>query len=247
MAVDERFARTERLLGAEAVARLKPARVMVVGLGAVGSFAVEALARSGVGRLHLVDFDVVRPTNINRQLLAMTSTLGRAKVELAAGRIRDINPACDVRTSPVFVHAETLPSLLAEPPDVLLDAIDSLAPKVELLAAAIERNIPVVSSMGAARRVDVLGLRAGMLSEVTHDGLAAKIRKRLRQRGLSVDVRCVYSVEPPRELPDDEEMTAEGEAYDRGRSRRPMGSLPTVTGSMGLLAASEVLRMLLKQ
>jgi tRNA threonylcarbamoyladenosine dehydratase len=246
MAVDERFSRTERLLGSEALAKLKPARVMVVGLGAVGSFAVEALARSGVGRLHLVDFDVVRTTNINRQLLAMDSTLGRPKVELAAGRVRDINPACEVRTSPVFVHAQTLPDLLAEPPDVIMDAIDSLAPKVELLAHAIERKIPVVSSMGAARRVDVLSLRAGLLSEVTHDGLAAKIRKRLRQRGLGVDVRCVYSVEPPRELSDDGEV-AEGEAFDRGRTRRPMGSLPTVTGSMGLLAASEILRMLLKQ
>jgi len=149
---NERFSRIERMIGGDGLRRLEKAFVVVVGLGAVGSYAVEGLARAGIGRLRLVDFDVIRPSNINRQLCALDSTVGMAKVEVARRRVNDINPACQVDVRRCFVHCDTMDQVLAGPPDLVVDAIDSLGPKVELLAAMQERRIPVVSSMGAACR-----------------------------------------------------------------------------------------------
>ena len=157
--IPEQFQRIALLLGEEAVARLAAARVAVIGLGAVGSYATEALARAGVGHLRLVDFDTVRPSNLNRQLLALHSTIGRKKIDLAAARVRDINPACDVQSLDLFLHVETIPQALQPPLDLVIDAIDSFRPKVELLAACQNSNIRVLSSMGAARRTDPLAVR----------------------------------------------------------------------------------------
>ncbi len=236
------------MIGAEGLRRLRSAHVAVVGLGAVGGYAVEALARAGVGRLRLVDSDVLRPSNLNRQLHALESTLGVPKVEAARRRIEDINPACGVEPLRLFVHVDTMDQVLAGPPDLILDAIDSYTPKLELLSAVLQRGLTAISSMGAASRTDPALVRTGLLSDVAGCPLARALRKGLRRRGLSTDVPCVYSEEPasPRFVGGMEEAEESDEApHRRGRRRRILGSLPTLTGIFGLTAANLALRLLL--
>ena len=241
-----RFERTELLLGEEALRKLKAARVVVVGLGAVGSYAVEGLARAGVGTLRLVDFDVIRRSNINRQLYALDSTVGRPKVEVAAARIREINPDCRVGTLTVFVDPETANCVLDGSPDVVIDAIDGVGPKVVLIQAAVGAGLKVVSAMGAALHREPLAIRVDDISKTKICPLARFIRKRLGQRGIKRGVRCIYSVEevPHVKQPEDDEST-EKDFYERGRKRTPLGSLSTVTGMFGLMAAHEAITLIL--
>jgi tRNA A37 threonylcarbamoyladenosine dehydratase len=245
----ERFARIERVIGTDGLERLARARVVVCGLGAVGSYAVEGLVRAGIGHLRVVDFDVVQYSNFNRQLYALESTVGLPKVEVARMRVHDIHPECDVEALQVFVHTDTLDQVLGGPPDLVIDAIDSMTPKVSLIEAAFRRGIPVVSSMGAALRSDPGRVRVGRLADVTHCPMARRVRRFLRGRGVPVDIPCVHSDEPTAGLPD----TALGEAeegsdavVERGRKRRPLGSLSTITGIFGLTAATEALKILLE-
>lgn len=233
------LARTRVLLGDGAVARLAAARVCVIGLGAVGSFAVEGLARSGVGWFRVVDFDVVQSSNLNRQLYAVHSTLGRPKAEVAADRIRDINPAAAVEAKRLFAHRETLPELLADKPDLVIDAVDSLAPKVEIIAAAAGAGIPVFSALGAATRLDADAIRFGPLMRARGCPLGRLVRKRLRKRGIEDgELWCVYS-EEERNLEAIREPEADGDTYERGRPRSVLGSMSTVTGLFGLRLAHE--------
>jgi tRNA threonylcarbamoyladenosine dehydratase len=247
---DGRFARIERMVTSAGLARLQRARVTIIGLGAVGSYATEALARAGIGHLRLVDFDEVRLSNINRQLFALESTVGRKKTHVARERVLQINPRCRVEIMDVFVHTDTVDAVLDGGADVVIDAIDALTPKVELLAALRGRNMRMVSSMGAALRTDPSQIRVGTIEEVHHDPLAAKVRKALRKRGIPVDIRCVYSTESTDHLPpaatEPGPSTSSEDTYDRGRRRKTLGSLPTLTGIFGLTAANEVLRMILK-
>jgi tRNA threonylcarbamoyladenosine dehydratase len=241
--MEDRFKRTRLLIGESGMARLASARVLVVGLGAVGSFATEALARSGVGHLRLVDCDKVAVSNCNRQLYALTSTLGRNKAELAEERVRDINPSCEVDARVTFANAATLPDLLARPLDVVVDAIDSLNPKVDLMAAALTANLPIFSSMGAARHRDPSMIRVADISETRVCPLARAVRTRLHRRGIESGVTCVFSTEP---APQDSFVPPEAEDIPAGgRARVVMGSLPTITGIFGLTLANAVLSFLL--
>lgn len=245
---NDRFARIRRLIGDSGLARLAGSHVAVAGLGAVGGYVVEALARAGVGRMRLIDFDTVKPSNINRQLLALESTIGHKKAHLAHKRVGDINPACCVEMLEVFIHADTMGQILSGPPDLVIDAIDALAPKVELLAELVKRNIPVVSSMGAALRTDATAVRVGPLGKAHHCPLASRVRKMLRRRGLPTNLTCVFSTEPADALPDEAfGMPAESDNEEnwRGRKRNVLGSLPTLTGIFGLTAANEAMRILL--
>lgn len=248
----DRFERTRRLFGSLALKRLEDAHVTVVGLGAVGSYAVEGLARAGIGHLRLVDFDRVEMSNINRQLYALESTLGQPKTELARARVLDINPRCHVEVHPLFVTEETVAQVLAPPVDILIDAIDSLNAKVSLLVTAVEAGIPVISSMGAARRTDPLSIRVGDISHTRACPLARFVRKRLKRRGVRHGVRCVYSVEhvPKESAKGGGSMrnVAEGgtpgrspDAPSGGRLREPMGSLSVLTGIFGLFVAREAI------
>lgn len=233
---DTRFARLELLLGAESLRRLGEASVLVAGLGAVGSMAAEALARCGVGHLRLADDDRVEPSNINRQLHALESTVGRPKASLAAARIGDINPACRAEALATRVGAATLPALLDPPPRLVVDAIDTVRDKVSLLAACVRGGIPVVAAMGAARRRDPLAVRIGRLDEARACPLARAVRKGLAAAGVTAaGIRCVYSAEAPQAAPD-----AGG-----GASPKALGSIICVTGVFGLLAAWEAIRILL--
>ncbi len=245
---DDRFLRLRQMVGDEGLSRLRSAFVAVIGLGAVGSYATEALARAGIGRLRLVDFDVIRPSNLNRQLLALESTIGQPKADAARARVLDIHRACEVEALEVFVHADTLDQVLAGPPDLVIDAIDSMGPKVKLLAACVQRGIPVISAMGAALRTDPTRVRCGPLSATQYCPLARRVRRALRSQGLLADIPCIYSDEPADTRfvapPEDAEKLAPDE-FARGRARRVLGSLPTLTGIFGLFAANEALRMLL--
>lgn len=246
---NRRFLRTEALLGHDGMERLRRARVMVVGLGAVGGYALEALARAGIRHLTLVDFDVFDESNINRQILALTSTLGRKKTEVARERVWDINPDCDVKIIETFVNADTLPQLLAEPVDYVVDAIDALNPKCCLMEALYHSNIPFISSMGAALKTDVSRIRLRRLGQTENCSLARFVRKRLKRRGIDIGkIICVSSDEqvslPATALFDDSENDANPVVSGgrNGRKRLTMGSLPTVTAIFGLMIANEIIK-----
>ena len=239
-----RFARTEQLLGHEAMEKIKAAKVAVFGLGAVGSFAVEALARTGVGCLHLIDFDRVDASNINRQLLALTSTLGREKAVLARERVGDINPDCEITVKSAFVNAESLEDLLEDDMDVVVDAIDGLNSKINLLAGARRMNLAVVSSMGAGGKTDISLIRAGDISETEVCPLARVVRRRLHRRGIFEGIRAVYSIEPPLNKQPFNAEDAGDALPGHGRSRPPIGTVVWVPGVFGLTVAREVIRII---
>jgi tRNA A37 threonylcarbamoyladenosine dehydratase len=239
----ERFARLMQLVGPDAVQRLADARVAVFGLGAVGSYAVEALARSGVGALRLVDFDTIQPSNLNRQLLALESTVGQPKIEAGRRRVLDINPDCRVDVRGVFADADSAPGLLDPLPDVVIDAIDGVNAKVNLLVEAHRRGIFTVSSMGAACRLDPGRVTAADLSETRACPLARIVRRRLGRRGIRNGIRCIFSTEPPRAPQPD--RPAAIEPTTRGRHRPSLGSTAYLPGIFGLWAAAEAIGHLL--
>jgi tRNA A37 threonylcarbamoyladenosine dehydratase len=241
---DDRLARIRLMLGEEKLERLKKSFVTVVGLGAVGSYAVEGLARSGVGRLRLVDFDVVRASNINRQLYALGSTVGRHKAELAAERVLDINPHCSAEKMNLFANEDTFGAILEGNPDLVIDAIDSLGPKAGLIAETVRRGLPLISSMGAALRTDSEAVRVGPIKDIRGCPLAAKVRNLLRKSGTHLDFTCVYSEEPVGELRKKRQVDPETEFHEQGRRRAALGSLPTLTGIFGLTIANSAIKTL---
>lgn len=243
--VPEWLSRTNLLLGDEAMNRIVKAKVTVIGLGAVGGYAVEALARSGVGSLRLIDFDTIKTSNRNRQLLAVSSTVGRPKTNVAAERVKDINPDIHVEALRAFAHADTLDELLAGGQDLVIDAVDSLNPKVEIILAGVRLGIPVYSALGAAIRLDAGAISFAPLFSAKGCPLGRLVRKRLRRRGVSDgDLWCVYSEEERNKAavrePEPEDSGDE-EDYKRGRERRTLGSLATMTGLFGLRLAHEAL------
>lgn len=243
MPENKRLLRTEMLLGREGMQKLKDATVMIVGLGAVGGYALEAVARAGVGHLILVDFDVFEESNINRQILALGSTIGRKKTEVARERVREINPDCRVEIVDMFVNAETLPALLERKVDYVIDAIDALNPKCCLMEELYNRGLPFVSSMGAALKSDPSCIRCAPLSSSKNCGLAKFIRKRLRKRGVNISsITSVFSDEQVN-LPDTAIQMFETAAPE-GRARNTMGSLPTITAIFGLTLANYVIKRL---
>lgn len=239
-----RFNRFVRLVGSDGLARMQHAFVVVVGVGAVGSFAVEALARCGVGRLRLVDFDTVQPSNINRQLMAMESTIGLKKVDVARARVLDINPECVVEPMDMMVGAERVPFGEGELPDVVVDAIDLLSGKIALWVEAIKQRIPIVSSMGAARRKDPTLVRTGKFCHVTGCPLAKCLRRELKAIGLeqaSAEVPCVYSMEKAISLPVEHEQRDDG-VHSKTPTKQPLPSSMMVTGCFGLNLANLVIK-----
>ena len=198
--MDNWLERTELLLGEEKLDRLKRAHVLVVGLGGVGAYAAEMVARAGVGRMTIADADAVSPSNINRQLVALHSTIGRQKADILAERLRDINPAIELEVVNRYIRDEETYRLLdAAPYDYVVDAIDTLSPKLALIAAALERRLPLVSSMGAGAKMDPTKLEIADISKTHHCPLAHMLRKRLHKLGIRSGFRAVFSPEPMRE------------------------------------------------
>ena len=194
------FQRTELLVGREGWSRLQGARMMVVGLGGVGGYAAEALARAGVGHLSLVDFDQVCLTNVNRQVHATRRTVGASKAGLMAERCKSINPKVDLAAHAVFFDAANAESLLAPGYDFVLDAIDNVTAKIALLEACYRRGQPIIASMGAGGRTDPTRIRVTDLEHTARDPLARVIRRELRDRGIERGIECVWTDEPPNEL-----------------------------------------------
>ncbi|EJX09743.1 hydrogenase accessory protein HypB [gut metagenome] len=188
--------RTELLLGEEKMRRLHQAHVLVVGVGGVGAYAAEMICRAGVGRITLVDPDTVQLTNINRQLPALHSTLGQAKVEVLATRFREINPELKLTVYAVFLKDEKIPELLdAADYDFVVDAIDTLAPKCHLIMEATKRNIRIVSSMGAGAKRDITQVKFADIWDTYHCGLSKAVRKRLQKMGFKRKLPVVFSTE----------------------------------------------------
>lgn len=197
---DNWLERTELLLGPEKLAMLRRAHVLVVGLGGVGAYAAEMIARAGVGRLTLADADTVSLSNINRQLVALRSTVGRPKAEVLAERLRDIDPAIGLTVVERYIRDEETYALLdAARYDYVVDAIDTLSPKLALIAAALERGLPLVSSMGAGAKTDPTRMEIADISKTHHCPLAHMLRKRLHKIGIRRGFRAVFSPEPIRE------------------------------------------------
>ncbi len=231
--------RTALLYGAKAVARLRHAAVLVLGVGGVGSAAAEALVRGGVGQITLVDPDTVCPTNLNRQLHATTATLGQRKVAAMAQRCSIINPNCVVIQQPLSYTEETSDTLLAPPYDYVLDCIDTITAKVHLISATLARGYPIISAMGAANKVDPTLLRVDDISRTSRDRLARTVRKLLRQRGIERGVQVVYSLEEFHQL-----HTSAPETQGAARARVPLGSSPSIPPLFGFTMAGVVLNYL---
>jgi tRNA A37 threonylcarbamoyladenosine dehydratase len=238
--VDERFARTKMLLGESGLNKLKKAKVMIIGLGAVGGYVLEALARSGVGSFILVDFDKFEESNINRQILALSETIGMKKTEVAKQRVLSINPNAEIEIIDIFVNNDTIDKILFHKPDFVVDAIDALNPKCCLIQALVEKNIPFISSMGAALKTDTSKIKFGNLSNSKNCSLAKFVRKRLRKREVDISkIKCVWSEEqivlPPQALECDTSDVSSG------RIRHTLGSLPTITAIFGLTIANNLI------
>jgi len=231
----EAFSRAERLLGREAMDRLSAARVAVFGLGGVGGCAVEALARSGVGALDLIDSDRISASNLNRQILALHSSLGRLKTEVAAERVRDINPACRVRVYPCFFLPETAEMFDFSQYDYIVDAIDTVTGKLCLAEHARAAGVPLISALGAGNKLDPTAFRISDISETSVDPLARVMRKELKKRGIE-HLKVVWSPEAPLR-PAEESVCPE----ETGR-RTPPGSTAFVPPTAGLILASVVVR-----
>ncbi len=233
------FSRTETLIGSEALERLKASTVCIAGLGGVGSYAVEALARAGIGSYILIDFDTVGPSNLNRQLLATLDTIGELKTELMKARILQINEEAEVTIHNVFLDSENRAELTADA-DYIIDAIDSLGPKIGLLEDLAKRGAKFISVMGAGNRLDPTLIHLDKISKSYNCPLARRVRKFLRRRGVKLYFPCVYSSElalmPDEEIPGDEELTIE-----RGRKRQIIGSISYMPAIMGMMAASWVI------
>lgn len=229
------FSRTELLIGAEKIGKIKRAAVMVLGVGGVGSHCIEALARSGVGKLILVDNDTVSLTNINRQSIAYHSSVGQYKTKVMEERIRDICPDIEVKTWETFVLPDNVERLFEEAPDYIIDAIDTVTAKLAVIEKAVERGIPIISSMGTGNKLH------GELFEITDIGktsvcpLCKVMRKELRARGIR-HLKVLYS----RETPVDVSGRDTGE--EKGQRRSIPGSISFVPPVAGLLIAGEVLR-----
>ena len=231
----EQFIRTEMLLGAEALARLQRARVALFGLGGVGGYALEALARSGIGQLDLIDNDTVSVSNLNRQILATHSTVGMPKVEAGKRRVLDINPDCVVRTYPLFYTPDTAGTFDFSQYDYVVDAIDTVTGKLALVQQAHDVGVPIISCMGTGNKLDASQFEVADISKTSMCPLARVMRRELGKRGIR-HLKVVYSKE--------EALTPTGweeEAAALGKRQIP-GSVAFVPGAAGLILAGEVVR-----
>ncbi len=234
---DRRFARTEMLVGRDAVERLAASSVAVFGIGGVGSYAVEALARAGVGRLTLVDHDVIDVTNINRQIHALSETVGAPKTQTMAQRVHSINPVCEVRELRAFYQPEEAYTFFPERYDYVLDAVDTVTAKIDLAVQCHRRGIPIIASMGAANKLDPTLFEVMDIYRTKGDPLARILRKKLKEHGV-LRLKVVCSRERPRTPVTGEEQPV------AGRNTVP-ASISFVPSAVGLIMAGAVVRDLL--
>ena len=250
-----RFSRTELLVGRDGLDRLRNSRVMICGIGGVGSYAAEALGRAGVGQITLVDFDDICLTNVNRQIHALSSTVGLPKVEAMAARLRDINPQAEIIPVKAFFSRENAEQLLASRPDYVLDAIDHFTAKTALITICREYGLRVISSMGAANKLDPSKIQVADIGETRNCRMARSMRKILRKAGIESGVQVVYSTEEHREL-DPATATACGaecicpnrgdQLFSCEHRRVILGSISYLPSIFGLTMAGVVVNHLLQ-
>lgn len=228
------FERSHILIGDEGIKRLQDSHVFLAGMGGVGSFTAEALARMGVGEMTLVDHDVVSGSNMNRQLVALQSTIELSKADVMAERIKDINPDCKINIIKEFLTPESIPELLKQDFDVIVDAIDSMSSKATLLETAWRNKTPVFASMGAGGKLDPTQVRTGDIMKTSMCKLAKQLRGHLRKRGVGKGIQAVYSIEQP--MP-----ALPPESVGRGRPRAVNGTVSYMPSIFGLTLAGLVI------
>ena len=236
--MQNQFSRTEILLGAAALEKLNKSRVIIFGIGGVGGYVAEALARSGVGKIDIIDKDTVSLTNINRQIIALHSTIGKAKVEVMKERILDINPDCQVKTFQCFYLPETKNLFDFKNYDYVVDAVDTVTAKIQLIVEAKEAGVPIISSMGAGNKLDPTRFELADISETSVCPLARVMRQECKKRGIK-GVKVLYSKEKPvtSKLSESEKKSAE----QKGNGLAP-GSIAFVPSVAGLIIAGEVIK-----
>lgn len=242
--MDQSFTRTRMLIGDSALERLGAARVAVFGIGGVGGFCVEALARAGVGTLHLYDDDTVSESNLNRQIVALRSTIGQRKAEVMARRVSDIDPSCQVRAIPMFYLPENADQVDLAQYDYVIDCIDTVAAKLELASRCTALRVPIISAMGTGNKLDPTAFTVTDISKTEGCPLARVMRKELRKRGIH-HLKVVFSKEEPISpgQPIEYEAPADSESRPGSTARRATpGSISFVPGAAGLVLASAVLR-----
>lgn len=240
------FSRTELAIGPEGLEKLKNSSVAVLGIGGVGSIAAEALARTGIGRIIMIDKDVVDITNINRQIHALMTTIGQPKAELMRERIKLINPDCDAVALRMFYTEETYEQLFAYPLDYVIDASDTITYKIHLIKECLKRGIPIISSMGAANKMDPTRFRVADISETRMDPIARVIRQKLRKDGITRGIKVVFSTEKP--LKPREDVTRRivpEDAPEIRKAKQPPASNSFVPPVAGLIMVGEVVKDLL--
>ncbi len=248
--MQHKFTRTELIIGPQGLAKLTAAKVIVFGVGGVGSFVVEALARAGIGELILVDYDDICLTNINRQLHALHSTVGQAKVEVMRQRLHDINPDLKVTAIKEFYGPEQADRLLTSDLTYVVDAIDSVSSKVSLVVECKARGIPIIASMGAGNKLHPIAFRVADIADTTICPLAKAVRKLLRKQGIERGLKVVYSTEPPItpcevEFDCKTDCVCPNQDGHCAKKRQIPGSISFVPSVVGLIIAGEVVNDIL--
>lgn len=242
------FSRTELAIGPEGLDIMKGSTVAVLGIGGVGAIAAEALARTGVGRIILIDKDVVDITNVNRQIHALTTTVGEPKADLMRDRIKLINPECEAISLRMFYTEETYEQLFEYPIDYVVDASDTIIYKVHLIKQCLERNIPIISSMGAANKMDPTKFQVVDISKTHTDPIARVVRQKLRKDGIRRGVKVVFSSEEPmKPRLDVTERIVPENAPEIRKAKQPPASNAFVPPVAGLIMVSVVVRDLLEK
>ncbi|AZN42249.1 tRNA threonylcarbamoyladenosine dehydratase [Paenibacillus albus] len=242
------FSRTELSIGPEGLEIMKGATVAVLGIGGVGSIAAEALARTGVGRIILIDKDVVDITNINRQIHALTTTVGQPKADLMRDRIKLINPDCEAIALRMFYTEETYEKLFEYDLDYVLDASDTISYKIHLIKQCLERNIPMISSMGAANKMDPTKFQVADISKTSMDPIARVVRQKLRKEGIKKGVKVVFSTEEPmKPRVDVTQRIVPDNAPEIRKAQQPPASNAFVPPVAGLIMVSVAVKDLLAQ
>lgn len=234
------LSRTTLLIGEEGVSKLAASHVLIVGMGGVGSYAAEFIARAGVGRITIVDGDVVDPTNRNRQLPALSTNHGQPKADIMAERIRAINPEVALMVVKSFIEPDMVKDLIALKPDYLIDAIDSITPKITFMRQAYESGIPLVSSMGAGGKLDPMALRVVDISKTYNCPFAQQVRKQLKGIGIYKGITVVFSPEDPIK---DSLMLTDGTKYKKSA----YGTISYLPAIFGAMVASVVIRRIISK
>jgi tRNA threonylcarbamoyladenosine dehydratase len=242
------FSRTELAIGPEGLEVMKNSTVAVLGIGGVGSIAAEALVRTGIGRVIMIDKDVVDITNINRQVHALMTTVGQPKAELMRDRVLQINPECDAIALKMFYTEETYEKLFEYPLDYVLDASDTVTYKIHVIKQCLERGIPIISSMGAANKMDPTKFQVADISKTSVDPLARVIRHKLRKEGIKKGVKVVFSTEPPmKPRVDVTQRIVPENAPEIRKAQQPPASNAFVPPVAGLIMVSVIIKELLQK